>query len=291
MAGPRADAARRLGLGRALLGRAASAASARVVSPVTGRALVQPQPRTGGLALGEGFDFPFRREFALQERVLSAAEVIELLGGLVGEARRQKIEAAVRLRSFATVPIVEGLYDRGNVSAVARTTEALGFGAVHSVLDPNQKGFRNSNRTAAGAGKWLHIEEWRSTAECLRAARSAGYRVLTTHLSEAAVPIEEVDWTRKSVLVLGNELEGVSAEALELADQNVFIPMQGMVQSFNVSVAAALCLWEAKKQWARSGLEGGGLTPEESEVLTAVFMLRHLGSRGPGILEELVARA
>ena len=101
-----------------------------MVSPVTGRALVQPQPRTGGLALGEGFDFPFRREFALQERVLSAAEVIELLGGLVGEARRQKIEAAVSTRSFATVPIVEGLYDRGNVSAVARTTEVSGHAAA-----------------------------------------------------------------------------------------------------------------------------------------------------------------
>ena len=93
----------------------------------------KPNQASLGLALGGGFDFPFRREFALQERVLSAAEVIELLGGLVGEARRQKIEAAVRTRSFATVPIVEGLYDRGNVSAVARTTEVSGHAAAPRV--------------------------------------------------------------------------------------------------------------------------------------------------------------
>lgn len=62
---------------------------------------------------------------------------------------------------------------------------------------------------------------------------------------------QEVDWTRPTAFILGNEKFGISDEAVALADATAIIPMSGFVESFNISVAAALIMYEAQQQRIR----------------------------------------
>lgn len=126
-----------------------------------------------------------------------------------------------------------------------------------------------------GAEKWLDIELWNSPQECFEVLRSRGYRVATTHVGIDAVSVYDMDWTCPTAIVVGNEHRGISDEALELSDLHCSIPMNGMVESFNVSVAAGILMHHAV--WDRTSRMGrhGDLTSEESHILLAEFTLRH----------------
>ena len=116
----------------------------------------------------------------------------------------------------------------------------MGLGAVHCVV--NNGKLKQSQRTTAGAEKWLDVRVWGETRPCLGAFKRAGYQIVTTHLSARSVAIQDVDWARPTAFVLGNERDGVSEAALEMADVVAAVPMAGFVESFNVSVAAALIM-------------------------------------------------
>lgn len=81
-----------------------------------------------------------------------------------------------------------------------------------------------------------------------------GFRVCAAHFSDRARDYRAYDFTQPTALLLGSEKDGVSDEAAALADEHLIIPMYGMVQSFNVSVAASLLLSEAQRQREQAGL-------------------------------------
>ncbi|KAG2499348.1 hypothetical protein HYH03_002923 [Edaphochlamys debaryana] len=221
-------------------------------------------------------------------RTLSAADVVRMLEPFSMEERIARIEAVTAGRTFSVVPVVEGLYDMGNVAAVCRTADALGYGSVHMINKTDNK-YKLSQRTAAGADKWLDVRVWDSTAACVSAAKAAGYQVLTTHLTKSSITIQEVDWTRPTAFILGNEKFGVSDEAVALADACVIIPMTGMVESFNISVASALVLWEAQQQRLRRQGRHADLSEEERLALKAV-MLSKTVKESRTVLSELLSR-
>ncbi|WP_309599029.1 TrmH family RNA methyltransferase, partial [Klebsiella pneumoniae] len=82
-------------------------------------------------------------------------------------------------------------------------------------------------------------------ADAVTLLKSQGMQILATHLSDSAVDFRAIDFTRPTCIIMGSEKTGISAEAIRLADQHIMIPMSGMVQSLNVSVAAAVILYEA----------------------------------------------
>jgi tRNA (guanosine-2'-O-)-methyltransferase len=124
-------------------------------------------------------------------------------------------------------------------------------------------------KSSSSANKWLARRKHTSVADCYARLRAEGFRVFATHLTDDAVPLHEVDLTRPSALVLGNEHRGVSDEAARLADANVRIPMMGMIQSLNVSVAAAVALFEALRQREARGMYR---TPRlEKELLEELY--------------------
>lgn len=86
--------------------------------------------------------------------------------------------------------------------------------------------------------------------------------------------MQEVDWTRPTAFVLGNEGEGVSDTAVQLADHMAIIPMAGFVESFNISVAAALIMYEAQQQRIKKLGRAGDLTERQKQQLLASFLLR-----------------
>lgn len=206
-------------------------------------------------------------------------EIIEILGPHISGLRRATVDAVADGRSFGIATVVDGLYDRGNTSAVMRTAEGLGFAPFH--LIETQKRFKKANRVTQGTDKWLEIERWDESRSCAERLKSQGYRIVTTHL-EAAVPIHEVDFSVPTAIVLGNEREGVSEAMLEHADQNVIIPMSGFAQSFNISVAAAICLYHVRLARDRAGM-ATDLTVEQLRRVRAEYYLRSVGA-APTIL-------
>lgn len=229
-------------------------------------------------SMAEGSRFPWRDEFELSREIkLDAETVIDTLGPLVTEGRLERIEKVASNRTFDILPIVENPYDLGNLAAVCRSADALGCGAVHVIRNSQDERFKQSARTSGGAEKWLDIQLHQSTAECLSHIKQLGYQIVITHLQADAVAPSEIDWSKPTAIVFGNELQGVTEEAVKAADACVAIPMSGFVESFNISVAAALILWEARRIRQERFGKQGNLTPEQVQILKAVMVLRTRG--------------
>ena len=202
----------------------------------------------------------------------TARQVIEALGEILSDERKARIQSVIGGRTRTIATVVEGIVNTGNVSAVMRTAEALGFQDFHVIRGSNP--YKHSVRTTQGAQKWLDVHLWDNTTECIQKLKSDGYRIVVTHLDESATELAEVDFTQKTAVVFGNELAGASVDLLRLADQKVVIPSTGFVQSFNISVAAAMTLQKASDDRRRVLGQSGDLSETEKERLTAEFYIR-----------------
>lgn len=232
--------------------------------------------------------FPHDGHFHFAGRDLTAKEILRLVEPYLTAERQERIQQAVELRTCNVVPVLENIYDRGNISAVLRSAEAMGYQCAH-VIELGAK-FKRANRVTKGADKWLDVRKWTSTIECTRELKRQGFQILATHLDAKAKPIGEMDFSKPTAIVFGNEKDGISAEMIREADQTVIIPMHGFVQSFNISVAAAIALYHIFVERTRVlGFAGGDLTDEQKEILRAEFSLR--SSKNPDrLIEEILAR-
>lgn len=200
------------------------------------------------------------------ERVI--AELTDFLSG----NRKERIEEVLAGRTYQVATVVEGLVNTGNVSAVMRTAEGLGFQPFHLVKNAGQ--YKRSERISHGAEKWLDVWQWDDPATCAQWLKSRGYQIAVTHLDENATPLADIDFTQKTALVLGNEAEGVTDEMLKQADLTCYIPIPGFTQSFNISVAAAVSLYHAfRDRVVRQGYHGD-LNDVAKRYLRAVFYYR-----------------
>lgn len=222
-----------------------------------------------------------------EELILPASEISDLLESHISEERLETIENVIKGRTFGVVPVMEGLYDKGNLAAVLRSAEAMGYQEAHFI--DTQEGQKTSRRVTQGADKWVDLHRWDSTRDCVEALKERGYKICVTHL-EAARPIEEIDFTVPTALVFGNEQLGATDEMVELADERCIIPMLGFVESFNISVAAALSLYEAKGQRIEAFGQQGDLTEEEQEILRAHYRIRAV-KNGAQLLPPLYRRS
>lgn len=216
---------------------------------------------------------PHRDPFEIEGEFFGPDEVMEILRPHISPERIARLEAVVRGRTYSVAPVMEGLYDRGNVSAVMRSAEAMGYQSIH-IIDSSEK-FKHANRVTQGADKWLDAREWPSTSACVEQLRAWGYRIVATHFEDAQ-PIESLDWSIPSAIVFGNEHAGVSAELLEKADLGMYIPMHGFVQSFNISVAAAITLYHVRQARQRQLGSHGDLDEETRRVLLASYYMRSM---------------
>ncbi len=211
--------------------------------------------------------------FVVDGRRLAPEQVIEILRPVMTEARLARIEAVVAGRTNTVVPVVEGLVNTGNVSAVMRSAEALGYQSIHVVKGEHER-FKHSERTSRGAEKWLDLYRWEAPEPCVDYLRAEGYRVVAMHLDDGGVPIEEVDFTVPTALVFGNEERGVSPAMLEAVDQSCIVPLSGFTESFNVSVAAAVALYHARQDRLRRQGYHADLGEQERKALVARFCMR-----------------
>jgi tRNA (guanosine-2'-O-)-methyltransferase len=176
--------------------------------------------------------------------------------------RYQRFLATLARRQPGLTIALEELEDCYNMSDILRTADSVGIGTVHLIY-PRGEIPPVSRRAAGSAQKWLDIQVHKSMEELYGELRAQGMRIYATGLIPDAVIPSAVDFTRPTAIVIGNENRGVSGPALAEADEVIYIPMRGMVQSLNVGVAAGIILGEAQRQRAAAGMYD---TPQLPEV-------------------------
>ena len=168
------------------------------------------------------------------------------------------------------VVVLEDIHDPHNAEAVFRSCDAFGFQRVCLVFDQEEPFDPRAvgKLTSSSANKWLDFDVFSSARECVEELQRDGYEVVAAVAAGEEEAIFEAELTAPRIAVmLGNENRGLSAEAIALADRRVTIPMTGMVRSLNLSVTAALVLFEVTRQRRQAGFEPYLLPPDEREAL------------------------
>jgi tRNA (guanosine-2'-O-)-methyltransferase len=184
-------------------------------------------------------------------------ELSEYLRQFVTTERQAKIERILSQRTRYLTIMVEDFHLSQNASAVLRTAEGLGIQDIHIV--ENENSFKLNRDVTRGSNKWLTLHQYNAedrnnTADCFEALRQRGYKLAATCPHEAAFAPEDLPLDKPVALLMGSEHEGLSDYALEYADYAVKIPMTGFLESFNVSVSAAVCLYILTRRLKQQGI-------------------------------------
>ncbi len=162
--------------------------------------------------------------------------------------RHKRLTTVLNHRQPDLTVVLENVFDPHNVSAVMRTCDAVGIQDVYILnnrIPPHKKWGYRSSSTAA---EWLTIHQFTEAEKCFDEIRKRYQKVYTTHLSDGAVDLYNLDLTESVALVFGNETFGVSDDIRRFSDGDFIIPQVGIIKSLNISVACAVTLYEAFRQ-------------------------------------------
>ena len=189
--------------------------------------------------------------------------------GFITPERAERIKSVLARRQRDLTLVMDNIWDPHNVSAILRSCDAFGLLRVH-LYYTTEKWPELGKKSSASAKKWVERVGHDDGAAMLAGFADAGVQVIRTGFSETAKPLYDFDFTRPTAVILSNEHRGASPELVAGVAQELYIPMQGMVQSLNVSVAAAVILYEAYSQRRRAGmLDSPAFTPAELAALEA----------------------
>lgn len=175
--------------------------------------------------------------------------------------RFERIKLTLHRRQPDLAVMTDEVHKAHNLSAIIRTCDAFAVPKVHAVWPYDD--YRTFRGRAMGSQNWVDVETYRTTEDAIGKLQEDGFKVCVANFSERAIDFRQYDFTQKTALMMGNEKHGVSDVAADMADEHLTIPMLGMVQSFNVSVAAALLLSEAERQRSAAGLFDERKIPDE----------------------------
>jgi len=176
---------------------------------------------------------------------------VRYLERYVTEKRRDRMKAVLSQRTRYITVAVEDIFQPHNASAVLRTCDCFGVQDVHIIENKNQ--YRLNPGVELGTAQWLTLHRYgdapANTETAVRTLRENGYRVVATTPHTNQTPLPDFSLTDGPVaLLFGTEMHGLSPTALELADEHLAIPMYGFVESFNISVSAAIILSHLSEQ-------------------------------------------
>ena len=160
--------------------------------------------------------------------------------------RFRTLQAALRRRQPDLTVLADEVHKPHNIAALMRSCDAVGVHEIHVV--GSRSSFKRPRGTSGGAAPYVGVRAYRRISDIASTLKAEGFQIIAAHLSTTADDYRSLDYTRPTALLLGSELRGVSAEAAALADHHACVPMRGLVTSLNVSVAAALFLYEAQRQ-------------------------------------------
>lgn len=181
------------------------------------------------------------------------AKTYEYLKQFLTDERLRKIEHFAPESSDFVLPVLEDVYQFRNAAAIVRSVEACGFHKVVALQEENN--FEPNLKVTKGADTWVEVEKLPRNMESFQKIKDKGYKIVVVSLENNAKMLPEYEITEPIALVFGTEMEGVSQEILDFADETLAIPMYGFTRSFNVSVAASLCMYELKQKLIKSGID------------------------------------
>jgi tRNA (guanosine-2'-O-)-methyltransferase len=202
------------------------------------------------------------------EAFADPAAVCATLGPLLLDERRVRIDGAAAARLGGLRMVIENLHDPHNGAAVLRSAEAFGIQRVDVIesVEP----FRFSSVVTQGCEKWLDVVRHPTLAEAVASLRADGF-ALYAAVPDAAATVDDLDFARPAAVMIGNEHDGLTSEAIAAADVVFGIPMPGMTRSLNLSVAAALIAERAAQSRRRAIGRSGDLDDAAVLALRARF--------------------
>ena len=199
-------------------------------------------------------------------------DLFRYLQGFVTEKRQKRFEEVLDQRTYFLTVVAEDVFQMHNTSAVIRSCDAFGIQKFYAIED--RFGSQLDKNIAMGAEKWVDVERFDSTAQCVKHLREQGYLLLATSPEvpreflgkKPLFDLHEYRLAQPTAILFGTERDGLSDEILAEADHYLKIPMMGFTESFNISVAAALVLNQLIRQM-REGERSWSLTEHERENL------------------------
>ncbi|MFN1833803.1 TrmH family RNA methyltransferase [Balneola sp. MJW-20] len=198
--------------------------------------------------------------------IQTKSELIAYLRDFTTENRWQKINEVLSNRTRYLSVVMEDIYQPHNASAVLRSCDGFGIQDVHIIENRNE--FTTSKNVTIGAHQWLTLNRYKeeqsnNTLKCFTRLKKEGYRVVVTSPHKDDYDLNDLPLDSKTALVFGTELEGVSETAIQEADAFMKIPMYGFSESFNISVSAAICLYNTTRRLRAGDRSEWQLSDEE----------------------------
>ena len=191
-------------------------------------------------------------------------DLINYLKAFVSEQRNQRIEGVLNQRTRHFAIVLENLFQSHNMSAVLRSADCFGVQDVHII----EKDFDTPvhSQIALGSDKWLTINRCNCLKTSILNLKSKGYKIVATLPHEKECMLEDFDYSQKTALLFGTELHGLSLEAVDLADACLKIPMYGFTESFNISVSAAIIMYQLTEKLRQSSVQWQLLEAEKIDL-------------------------
>lgn len=188
----------------------------------------------------------------------------------ITDERKALFEELIQKRTTYLTVVLENIYQPLNASAVLRSCDCFGIQDVHIIENYNE--FKPDREVAMGASNWLTVNRYdkneNNTLDCIQSLKNKGYRILATSPHNSQTDLINFDLSKgKTALFFGTEVEGLSNVVLENADEHLHIPMYGFTESFNLSVSAAICLYEMRMKMEKENIKWHMTEDEKNQVL------------------------
>ena len=207
----------------------------------------------------------------------------------ITDERKALFEELIQKRTTYLTVVLENIYQPLNASAVLRSCDCFGIQDVHVIENYNE--FKPDREVAMGASNWLTVNRYdkneNNTLDCIQSLKNKGYRILATSPHNSQTDLINFDLSKgKTALFFGTEVEGLSDVVLENADEHLHIPMYGFTESFNLSVSAAICLYEMRMKMEKENIKWHMTENEKNQVL--INWLRYSIDRSEIVEEDFL---
>jgi tRNA (guanosine-2'-O-)-methyltransferase len=191
----------------------------------------------------------------------------------MAEARAKKVEEYYKNKLNGVEILVDNVWDPHNVAALSRTADGLGIFKINlyythnkfpdveksengitfrAPQNPKRQGFfsfeKVGKKSSSSANKWIKYEQILDLKKFASEKKKEGFVFVGADLNDKSLRLDNFAFPEKVILVFGAESEGISEEVRQICDKFVFIPMVGMVGSYNISVAAGIFMYELFRQ-------------------------------------------
>ena len=196
---------------------------------------------------------------------------------MISEERWQKFHQILNLRTRYLTVVLEDIFQPHNASAVIRTCELMGIQDLHII--ENRNIYETNREIVVGSDKWINMHKYskseNNTLHCFKTLQKKGYKIVAATPHKDDCLITELPLNKKTAIVFGTEGDGLSETAIEHADAFIKIPMYGFTESYNISVSAALCLYELTGRMRRE-VKNWQLSQQEKDILLLDYALKSI---------------